>query len=209
VRDFEHTPAGDWWIILDLNKNAQVGEGQNATQEHSIILAASLTDMGMRTGRSVGFAAHGDVFVWHRPQLSDEHKWEILRSLALVDVGSVALSELLALVRPTVSRRSSLIIITPAVDGEWLPSLLALRRLGVVPTVMLLDPQSFGSDLDPSGLGNDLVELGITTQIIPRELLEVSEIKPGTVKDWGWRDSAGGSLVPSQAREEFSWRDLR
>jgi len=206
VREFENSPAGDWWIVLDLDQKVQVGEGQNATQEHGIILGASLTDMGMRTGRSVGLAAHGDELVWHRPQMSDEYKWEILRSLALVEPGRVSLAELLELVRPAINRKSSLIIITPAVEGRWLPSLLALRRLGVVPTTLLFDTQSFGGSEAPTGLKNDLAELGIITQIIPRELLEGSGSQKDGIQDWGWRDSAAGGLTPSMSREEFSWR---
>lgn len=208
VREFERSPAGDWWIVLDLDQDVQVGEGQNATHEHGIILGASLTDLGMSSGRSVGLAAHGDEMVWHRSRLSDEHKWEILRSLALVEPGSVSLGELLELVRPSANRRSSLIVITPAVDGRWLPSLLALRRLGVVPTVLLFDTQSFGSTKGSSSLASDLAELGITTQIIPKELLERGEFQPRVHQDWGWRDSSVGRLALSPAREEFTWRNL-
>ena len=208
VWDFERSPAGDWWIILDLDQDVQIGEGQNATQEHGIILGASLTDLGMRAGRSVGLAAHGEMLIWHRSRLSDEHKWEILRSLALIEPGRVPLGELLDLVRPSADRRSSLIVITPAVDGRWLASLLALRRLGVVPTVLLFDTQSFGSPKGPATLASDLAALGITTQIIPREFLERSEVQPQAHQDWGWRESSVGGFVPSRAREEFPWRDL-
>ena len=208
VREFENSPAGDWWIILDLDQEVQVGEGQNATQEHGIILAASLTDLGMRTGRSVGLATYGKQLIWHRPRLSDEYKWEILRSLALVEPGSVSLAELLELVHPSVDRRTSLIIITPAVDGRGLGSLLALRRLGVVPTVLLFDTLSFGSSEAPSSLAHDLAALGIMYQMIPCELLERGDTQTEGVQDWGWRDSAAGGLVPSQAREESSWRDI-
>jgi uncharacterized protein (DUF58 family) len=208
VREYERSPAGDWWIILDMDRQIQVGEGQNATQEHGIILAASLTDLGMRAGRSVGFAAHGDELAWHRPRLSDEYKWEILRSLALLEPGEVSLTELLELVRPSADRKASLIIITPAVDGKWLPSLLALRRLGVVPTVLLFDTQTFGTTGSPSGLADDLAALGITYQIIPRELLDRGERQKGEQVDWGWRDDAAGGVIPSLPRKEFSWRDI-
>ncbi len=208
VRVFERSPAGDWWIILDLDQDVQVGEGENSTQEHGIILAASLADLGMRTGRSVGLAAHGEDLVWHHPQMSDEHKWNILHSLALIEPGSASLTELLELIRPSATRNASLIIITPALSGKWLTALLALRRLGVIPTVLLFDTQSFGSAEDPSNLTTDLVAQGITHQIIPRELLEHSEVRTGQEKDWGWRDSPIGRVMPSLAREELSWRDL-
>ena len=57
VRLFDSTPASDWWILLDLNQRAQIGQGQNSTIEHGIILAASLADRGLRAGRAVGLVA--------------------------------------------------------------------------------------------------------------------------------------------------------
>jgi uncharacterized protein (DUF58 family) len=208
VRQFESAPGGDWWIILDLDQKVQVGEGQNSTQEHAIIFGASLTDWGMRNGRSVGLAAHGNHLVWHPPRLSDEYKWEILRSLALIETGKVSLSEMLELFRPSVRRRTSLILITPAIRGCWLPSLLALRRLGVIPTVLLFDTLSFGGQGSPEHLANDLAGLGITAEIIPQALLEREDSMQDTPQDWGWRDGPSGHLVPAQTREEFSWRSL-
>ena len=37
VRVMESIPAGDWWIILDLDQAIQVGTGQDSTMEHGII----------------------------------------------------------------------------------------------------------------------------------------------------------------------------
>ena len=86
VRVFEGSPAGDWWIILDLDQDVQIGENQDSTQEHGIILAASLADLGMRTGHSVGLITHGDKLLWLPPRMSDEHNWDILRSLAMTGI---------------------------------------------------------------------------------------------------------------------------
>ena len=197
VRDFDHSPAGDWWIILDLDQAVQVGDGQNATQEHAIILGASLTDWGMRTGRSVSLAAYGKELVWHRPQLSDAYKWEILRSLALVEPGKVPLGELLALVHPSANPKTSLIIITPAVEGKWLPSLLAIQRLGVVPTVLLFNLESFGGSGESIRLLNKLTALGIRTQMISRDWLQRNGQQIGGAKNWGQKGNSEGRFVHS------------
>jgi hypothetical protein len=126
----------------------------------------------MHNGHSVGLAAYGKDFVWHKPKLSERQKWEIMRSLALVEPGQVPLGELLSLLRPSANPRTSMIIITPEVDGKWLSSLLALRRLGVVPTILLFDVLSYGSLADSSALENKLTTLGIKTQLIKRQILE-------------------------------------
>ncbi len=209
VRVFEGAPAGDWWILLDLDKNVQCGEEENATQEHGIILAASLADLGMRTGRSVGLVAHGEnELIWHRPGMSDEAKWAILRSLALVEPGEVSLNELLELARPALGRNSSLIVITPAASGAWLEPLLAVRRTGAVPTLLLFDPLTFGGSEGVAAIQSDLAALGIPHEIIARSLLDRSEARPGREGDWGWRVTPLGKAVPTFSQEELSWRNL-
>jgi uncharacterized protein (DUF58 family) len=68
VKLFDGTPAGDWWVFLDLDQSAQAGQGQASTEEHGVILAASLADRGLRSGRAVGLVTHGEELVWLPPQ---------------------------------------------------------------------------------------------------------------------------------------------
>jgi uncharacterized protein (DUF58 family) len=208
VRVFEGSPAGDWWIILDLDKNVQIGDDEDSTQEHGIILTASLADLGMRTGHSVGLLTHGEELVWLPPRMSDEHNWQILRSLALIEPGERSLAELLDLARPTLGRNTSLIVITPSVDGPWVEALLAMRRQGVVPTVMIFDPETFGGVGNLPALKDYLAGLGINHEVISRELLERREARPGQSGHWEWRVTPLGRAMPSLAPEDLSWRDL-
>ena len=85
VRIFDGTPAGDWWIFLDLHSQVQSGEGWDSTQEHGIILAASLADRGLRENQSIGLVANGKELVWLSPQGDDSQRWEILRALAMIE----------------------------------------------------------------------------------------------------------------------------
>jgi len=152
VRLFDGTPASDWWILLDMDRHVQVGKDPDTTEEHAVILAASLADRGLRSGQAVGLAAHGEQLVWLPPREGEGQRWEILRSLALLSLGSRPLAELLAGIGPTLEQRTSLVIITPAVDTAWVEALLPLLRRGAIPTVLLLDPVSFAypEPFDPS-----------------------------------------------------------
>ncbi|MCJ7700474.1 MAG: DUF58 domain-containing protein [Anaerolineales bacterium] len=208
VRVFEGAPAGDWWIILDLEGRVQVGENQESTEEHGIILAASLANLGMHSGRSVGLITHGEDLVWLAPDMSDEHNWSILRALALIEPGKRPLSELLNLALPSLSQNTSLIVITPAVGGEWIESLLAVRRQQVVPTILLFDPESFGGDETIQGLADHLSMLGVVNDVISKDLLDQDEIQPGREGHWEWRVTPLGRAVPALDPDELTWRNL-
>jgi len=208
VRVFEGAPAGDWWIILDLDKNVQIGAEQDSTQEHGIILTASLADLGMRTGHSVGLLTHGDELIWLPPRMSDDHNWQILRSLAMIELGERPLAELLELARPMLGQNTSLIVITPSVDGPWVEALLGFRRQGVVPTVMIFDPETFGGSGNLPALKDYLAGLGINHEVISKQLLERQETRPGQSGHWEWRVTPLGRAMPGIEPQDLSWREL-
>lgn len=208
VRLFNGTPAGDWWIFLDLERRVQVGQGQASTEEHGVILAASMADRGLRAGRAVGLVTHGEDLVWLPPQVGDGQRWAILRALALAVPGSRPLAELLARARPRFGERTSIIIVTPAVNDEWVEALWPLLRSGAAPTVLLLDPLSFGGAGDVSGTLALLSDLGIARYVITRDLLDHSEARPGQRGQWEWRVSPLGRAVPVRRPHDLAWKVL-
>ncbi len=208
VRLFDSTPASDWWILLDMNRSVQAGAGQDSTEEHGVILAASLADRGLRSGQAVGLAAHGEQLVWLPPRKSEGHRWEILRSLALVSLGEQPLTELLARIGPDLGQRASLVVITPAVDGDWVESLVPLLRRGVIPTVLLLDPVSFGGAGDAREMAAQLSDLEVAHHTITRDLLDRPEALPGREGHWAWRVLGTGRAVPIRRPQRTAWKVL-
>ena len=208
VRQFDHTPAGDWWIALDLNQAAQVGEGQQSTLEHGVILAASLAAQGLRAGRAVGLMAHGESLSWITPQVGEGQRWEILRALTLAQSGAHSLAESLARAQTAFRQASSLIIITADVSGAWVDTLWPLLRRGVAPTILLLAPRSFGSDADAQPLLNTLDELGIAHQFITRDLLDRPELRAGRQGQWEWRVSGTGRAIAVRQPGDLTWKPL-
>lgn len=213
VRLFDSTPTSDWWIFLDLDQAVQAEHGQDSTLEHGVILAASLADHGLRSGYAVGLVAHGDSssgagLVWLPPQRGNPQRWRILRELALVSGGSHSLQDLLAQAKPYFKLRSSLVIITPAAQGDWVESLLPYMRRGVVPTVLLFDPASFGGTGHTHSTLQLLTEMEIAHQIITRDVLDRPEAKPGHAGNWEWRASPLGKAMPIQKPRDTSWKVL-
>ncbi|UCF60061.1 MAG: DUF58 domain-containing protein [Anaerolineaceae bacterium] len=172
VRTFDGAPAGDWWVVLDMHREAHVGIGQNSTEEHEVILAASLADRGIRSGRAVGLVAANEDLIWLPPQGGEGQRWQILYSLAQVDLGDRPLGDLLTRMGSSLGRNTSLVIITPSVDRGWIQALVPLIDRGVIPTVLLLNPQSFGGSSEPIEVQSSLINLGVTYYLVSRDLLE-------------------------------------
>jgi uncharacterized protein (DUF58 family) len=207
IRLFDNTPSGDWWVFLDMDRRVQAGQGQASTDEHGVILAASLADRGLRSRRAVGLVTHGEELVWLPPRALASQRWRILRALALVTPGSRPLAELLARARPVFRQVASLIIITPAVDSGWVEALLPLLRRGIVPTVLLLDPVSFGGIGDVNRIQALLSDSGVTCYVVTRDLLSWPEARTDQ-QDWEWRVSPHRRVVPVRRPRDMAWKVL-
>jgi uncharacterized protein (DUF58 family) len=208
VRLFDSTPSSDWWILLDLNQRAQVGQGQDSTLEHGVILAASLADRGLRAGHAVGLVTHSDALIWLPPHPGEMRRWEVLRALALAAPGGRSLAELLAQMQPSFKTRTSLIVITSDMQSGWLAQLISLRRHGILPTVLLLDPISFGGMTGTRGVLAALADLEIAHYVVTREVLDRPEAHPGLRGHWDWQVTPLGRVIPRRVARDAAWRSL-
>ena len=206
VRLFDRTPSSDLWIVLDMHERVQAGEGQRSTEEHGVIIAASLADRGLQGGKAVGLVAHGEELVWLPPRLGAEQRWHMLRALALVGPGQRSLAELLARTGPALGQRGSLVIISPDVRGRWLEPLVPLLRRGLVSTVLLLDPASFEGEGDTSRTLASLEAMEVTHYLITADLLDRPEARPGRIGQW--RRTTQGQWEPKFHPRELVWRAL-
>jgi uncharacterized protein (DUF58 family) len=177
VRTFDSTPTSDQWIFLDMFSGVHAGEGENASEEHAIILAASLMNLALENGRAVGFGANGMELSWYQPRLDETQKWTILRALALLEKGQDPLSRLLEAARQSLRFRSSVIIITADLSGNWLSPLLLMRKKGIVPTVLLLDAPAFGGAGDTRDIQRKLTSVGLDHYLVGPEYLDNMEME--------------------------------
>ncbi len=195
VHLYENEPTSDWWVLLDLDEAVQIGEGPQSTEEHGVMLAASLVNHGLKLGKHVGLIAAGSELVWHHPERGDAHLWAVLRSLATVRPGRLPLDTILSRLRSSLGRNTSLVIITPNPDPSWIGALEHLQRLEIRPTVLLLDPQSFGGERTLEPIRGRLRKSGITHHTITADFLNRPQ-KEAREK-WGWLFSsphAGGEI---------------
>jgi uncharacterized protein (DUF58 family) len=208
TRVMDGSPANNWWVVLDADANAQAGHGWESTLELGVILATSLVDRGLRARHSVGLLASGDQTVWLKPKQDEEHRVQIMRSLATLKAGTLSLADLLERAGPTLGQRTSVIIITPSVNSEWLKSLSPLMRRGISPTILLMDPASFGSPNHVDSLSAVLAQMGVPRFILDRSLLLRPEARPGWRGQWEWRIMPTGKAVSTRPPGDMAWRKL-
>ncbi len=188
VRQFDLDAAGDIWILLDMETAVQLGNGTrmdaddadfestasqngsigiNSTEEHAVLIAASLAARALSQNRAVGLAAYGRT-----PQVvpagrGQGQQWKILRALALVNAdGAADLARALQDLGRMARRGAAAIIITANGRADWIPNLLTLSKQGVQSHVIILDRPSFGGEGSSAGLQSAIRQIGGHAHIV-------------------------------------------
>ncbi len=167
VRHFDRDTAGDLWLIVDCAAAVQLGEGMAGTEEHAVLLAASLAARALGETRAVGLAAYGREPQIVPPGLGQGQQWRVLRGLALLRAdGQIDLARALREFGDNARRGAAALIITPEADAGWLPQLPRLARRGVESHVLLLDRPSFGGRGSSEALRRSIHLLGFRCGVI-------------------------------------------
>ena len=195
VRQFEQDAAGDVWLVLDLDATAQLGEGATSTLEQMVLLAASLTSLGLQQNRAIGLAAYGDAPQLIPPSRGQGHQWRMLRALALISAEShLPLAQSLADLATVVQRGAAVLILTATDSAEWLPQLLQLTQRGVWGDVVLLDRASFGGS-DNLRLRRQIQQVGFQCTVIRQGNVGQRVHVPRDEGQWEYRVTPSGRTV--------------
>src|SRR5258706_15221398 len=131
-----------------------------------------------------------------------------MRALATLELGHLPLSELLERASPTLGQRTSVIVITSSIKSDWLTSLTHLLWKGINPTILLMDPASFGAPEHADLLMDALAHMGIPRFILTRDLLQRPEARPGWRGQWETRIMPTGRAVPAGLPGDRTWKRL-
>jgi uncharacterized protein (DUF58 family) len=169
VKLFELDPASDIWIVLDLERAAHVGEGDDGTEEAAVRICASIARYFTAANRTVGFLAFGEDLRVDEPDRGMNHFTRILESLALARaVGDVPLDALLLEESRRFGRHTTLVVVTPSTDDGWGLAMMSLQARGVKVAAVLLEAETFGGTESVLGVYGTLAAGGIYTYTVKR-----------------------------------------
>lgn len=196
VRQFERDAAGDIWLVVDCAGGSHIGDGAAGTEEHAVLLAASLAARALDEARGVGLAAYCREPQIVTPGSGEGQLWRVLRALALLRAdGEAGLERVLRELGDTIRPGSAAVIIT-ATDGmDWLPQMARLLHRGIECRVILLDRPSFGGEGNSEGLRRAINLLGARCQVVGRGEIGRPLVEEQAHGFWDFRITGTGKAV--------------
>lgn len=201
VKVFEPESVSRIWLLPDLDPEVQLGDGEDSTEETIILLAASLAARLLRDRFHVGVFLGGEEPVVALPDRGLSTLWKLLELLAPCHpVTGNNLSHQLAQLRPLLSPRDMVLVISAAMNEDWVQSLQRLipfyDRGGA--WVLLLDPHSFGGTQQADDFRMFLANLGVETRIVRRGDIRSMPGVYGELSRWEFITLGTGRAIARQ-----------
>ncbi|MDP9236574.1 MAG: DUF58 domain-containing protein [Chloroflexota bacterium] len=167
VKIFELDPASDIWIILDLQREVHIGEGDDSTEEYGVSIAASVSLYFLTAQRTVGLLSFGRGFDNVDADRGISQYTRILESLAMAKAwGDVPLGDLLANEARRFGRHTTVVAVTPSTNEEWVAGLGALQARGVKVAAIVIEPSTFGGAESSLGVFASLAATDVFTRMV-------------------------------------------
>src|SRR5919204_577552 len=141
VKEFELDKTADLWIYLDLERHWHRGEGEDATEERAVTVAASIVRKALDEHRNVGLITNGHRAEILHPDRGAKQFGKLMQYLAEVRVaGSRTIAETLVETLPRLRRGSAGILVTPSLDRGWVRPASTLRETAIATQAVLVSP---------------------------------------------------------------------
>lgn len=141
VKEFDTQRTADVWLYLDLDRAVHTGQGDAATVETAVRVAAALGGQALADGRSLAIAAASSRRVVVPPDRGSRQLQRLLHLLAGASPDAATpLMELLLATLPQLRRGMTAVVVTPSLDPAWVGPLTGLRSRGVGALACVIDP---------------------------------------------------------------------
>lgn len=188
VKEFELDPLSDVWIFLDMHADVHSSLPTSeepkrddtpfwvrpkefslppSSEEYGVSAAASLAQFFLRRDRAVGLVSYGQRRENIQADRGERQLSKILETLAVLHAeGQVPLPELIRAEAQQLVRGTSVIIITPSNNVQWLVSARQMERAGLRIVAVVIDSGSFGGEPETRNLAAQLAATGTMTYLV-------------------------------------------
>ncbi len=144
VKEFDLEQTADAWIIVDLERGIQAGQGDESTTEAAVRAAAAIADKALAENRAVGMTVNGARTAFLPADRGGRQHLKVMQLLAAVEADSnTPLVETLLASVGRLRRGMTAVVITASLDSAWVRPLAALRARGVSCVVVTLDAEAY------------------------------------------------------------------
>ena len=166
-KEFDVGSSNEVVILNDLDKSVQCGRLDDSTDELSISVTASLTKSYTDSHTPVGFLSHGNDRYYITPGIGSSHFDRTMQTLAVAKPGNgKKLQQVITEERNIWFNHSSIIIITPSSETEWVTALSELSQFNTSITVIMVNAKSFGGKHELGPILSALDNIGISPYVI-------------------------------------------
>ena len=166
-KEFDVGSSNEVVILNDLDKSVQCGRLDDSTDELSISVTASLTKSYTDSHTPVGFLSHGNDRYYITPGIGSSHFDRTMQTLAVAKPGNgKKLQQVITEERNIWFNHSSIIIITPSSEKEWVTALSELSQFNTSITVIMVNAKSFGGKHELGPILSALDNIGISPYVI-------------------------------------------
>jgi uncharacterized protein (DUF58 family) len=190
VKEFELDPTSDVWIVVDLDMRhyarASVPQTMNArsminsrdgalpvefwldsTTEYAVTVAASLANHFLEQTRNVGMIFNNHHHDFIPADRGPRQMTKILEQLAVIQAdGEKPLAERLLTDSARFDRNSTVVIISPSTDEQWVQSVIQLVARNVRCVAITVEPSTFDGSDSSLMVVSDLAAVGVPTYLV-------------------------------------------
>jgi uncharacterized protein (DUF58 family) len=165
VKTFEMDPTSNIWVVVDMHGDVQHGSGDESTEEYGVRIATSIAYKYLQANRMLGLMAPAPRTYAPSPRAGHTSTAASWRPWPSSGQPAKALAQLLQEESRQFGRHTTVILVTPSVDEDWVVSLEHLARQGTRIAVVLLEPHSFGGPDVPLPL-DSLLASNVLTYVV-------------------------------------------
>jgi uncharacterized protein (DUF58 family) len=144
VKEFDLETTADAWLVVDLERGIQAGQGDESTVEAGIRAAASIADKALLENRAVGMTVNAHRMAILPADRGGRQHLKIMQLLAAVDADAATpLDEVLVATLSRLRRGMTAIVVTPSLNTSWVRPLATLRGRGVGCVAVTFDIDAF------------------------------------------------------------------